>query len=157
MKKFKRTATLGHILSTSQSPFYAYYVSFRSLGSQESNASNNMQIRAEMKKLWPLEENRTKLKGNFASCEITKCKLRSQPFLAKWRLSACEIFAAHVASYKIHLSAPRYLRPTLLDFFFRYLLFKSPFSSCNRPQRPTFCIVLKEVIHRALLYLTYSF
>ena len=79
-----------------------------------------------------------KLKGNFASCEITKCKLRNQPFLAKWRLSACEIFAAHVACCEIHLNAPRYLRSTLLDFFFRYLLFKSPFSSCNRPQRPTF-------------------
>ena len=131
--KFKRTATLGHILSTSQSPFYAYYVSFRSLGSQESNTSNNMQIRAEMKKLCPLEDNRTKLKGNFASCEITKCQLRNQPFLAKWRLLACEIFIAHVASCEIHLNAPRYLRPTLIDFFFRYLWFKYLFSPCNPP------------------------
>ena len=49
MKKFKRMATVGHILSTSWSPFYAYYMSFRSSGSQESNASNNAQIRAEMK------------------------------------------------------------------------------------------------------------
>ena len=103
------------------------------MGSQESNASNSAQIRAKMKKLWPLEDNRTKLKGNFASCEITKCKLRNQPFLAKLTLSACEIFACHVASCEIHLSAPKYLRQTLLDFFFRYLLLKPPFSPYNPP------------------------
>ena len=55
MKKFKRTATIGHILSTSWSPFYAYYMSFWSSGSQESNALNGMQIGAEMKKLWSLK------------------------------------------------------------------------------------------------------
>nr|CAN70070.1 hypothetical protein VITISV_007957 [Vitis vinifera] len=51
---------------------------FRSLGSQESNTLNGAQIRAELKKLWPLESNRTKLKANFAatksqcaSCEIS--------------------------------------------------------------------------------------
>ena len=53
--KFKRTETVGHILSTSWSPFHAYYISFRSLGSQESNASNSLQIGAEMKKLWSFE------------------------------------------------------------------------------------------------------
>ena len=56
--KFKRTAIVGHISNTSWSPFYVYYMSFRSLGSQESNASNGAQIKAEMKKLWPLEDNR---------------------------------------------------------------------------------------------------
>ena len=133
MKKSKRTATVGHISSIFQSPFYAYYMLFRSLGSQESNALNGAQIRAEMKKLWPLEDNCAKLKGNFTSCEITKCKLRNQPFLAKLTLLACEIFVGNVASCEIHLSAPRYLQSTLLDFFFRYLLFKSPFSPCNPP------------------------
>ena len=133
MKKSKRTASVGHISITFWSPFYSYYMSFRSLRSQESNASNGVQIGAEMKKLWPLEDNCTKLKDNFASCEITKCKLRNQSFLAKWTLSACKIFAGYVASYEIHLCAPRYLRPTLLDFFFRYLLFKSLFSPCNPP------------------------
>ena len=83
MKKFKRIETVGHILGTSWSSFYAYYMSFQSSGSQESNVSNGTQIRAEMKKLWSLEDNRTKLKGNFESCEITKCKLRNQPFVAK--------------------------------------------------------------------------
>ena len=70
MKKSKRIATVGHISSTFWSPFYAYYMLFRILGSQESNALNSVQIRAEMKKLWPLEDNHAKLKGNFASCEI---------------------------------------------------------------------------------------
>ena len=37
MKKFQRTATVGHISSTSWSPFYEYYISFQSSGSQESN------------------------------------------------------------------------------------------------------------------------
>ena len=73
MKKSKRIATVGHISSTLWSPFYAYYMSFRSLGCQKSNASNDAYIIAAMKKLWPLEDNCAKLKGNFASCEITKC------------------------------------------------------------------------------------
>ena len=34
-------------------------------GSQESNASNGLQIRAEMKKLCPFEDNCTKLEGHF--------------------------------------------------------------------------------------------
>ena len=40
MKKFNRTATVGHISSTSWSPFHAYYILFRISGSRESNASN---------------------------------------------------------------------------------------------------------------------
>ena len=32
--KFKRAVVVGHILSTSWSPFYTYYISFRSLRSQ---------------------------------------------------------------------------------------------------------------------------
>ena len=51
MKKSKRTETVGHISITSWSPLCTYYMSFRSLGSQESKASNGVQIGAEMKKL----------------------------------------------------------------------------------------------------------
>ena len=53
-------------------------MSFRSSGSQESNASNGARIGVEMKKLEPLEANYTKLKANFAvakstlGCEITR-------------------------------------------------------------------------------------
>ncbi|KAL6334687.1 hypothetical protein AAG906_021243 [Vitis piasezkii] len=56
----------GHILSTFSSPFYTYYIPFRSSGSQESNASNGVQIGVETKKLWSLQENCTELSGNFA-------------------------------------------------------------------------------------------
>ena len=38
---------------------------FRSSGSQESNTSNGLQIGAEMKKLWPFEDNCTKLAYKF--------------------------------------------------------------------------------------------
>ena len=41
------------------------YISFRSSGSQESNASNDVQIKIEMNKLWPFEDNYAKLKGHF--------------------------------------------------------------------------------------------
>ena len=74
-KKLKRTATVGHISSTSWSPFHAYYISFQSLGIQESNASNDVQIRVETKKLWPFEYNCAKLSEmsyeNFAGCFAT--------------------------------------------------------------------------------------
>ena len=60
-KKFKRIENLGNILSTSWSPFPAYYMSFRSLGSQKSNASNGARIGVETKKLWPFEDNHAKL------------------------------------------------------------------------------------------------
>ncbi|RVW48904.1 hypothetical protein CK203_091227 [Vitis vinifera] len=55
----------GHIWSTFSSSFYTYYIPFRILGSQESNASNSVQIRVETKKLWSLQENWTELSGNF--------------------------------------------------------------------------------------------
>ena len=43
--------------STSRSPFFACYIPFESLGSQESNASNRVWFGAEMRKIWPLEGN----------------------------------------------------------------------------------------------------
>ena len=52
--------------STFSSPFYTYYISFRSSGSQKSNASNGIQIGVETKKLWSLQEDCTELSGNFA-------------------------------------------------------------------------------------------
>ena len=53
---------LEHFL---ESIIYIHYISFRSSGSQESNSSNGLQIGAEMKKLWPFEDNCTKLEGHF--------------------------------------------------------------------------------------------
>ena len=54
----------GKIWSIFQILFCTYYISFWSLGSQESVSSNRVQIRAKMK-LWPFEYNYTKLKGHF--------------------------------------------------------------------------------------------
>ena len=56
----------GHISSTFSSPFYTYYIPFRSSVSQESNASNGIQIGVATKKLWSLQKNYTELSGNFA-------------------------------------------------------------------------------------------
>ena len=47
-------------------------MSFRSLGSQKSNASNGTQIRVDTNKLWPFEDNHAKLRE--LSCEnFTEC------------------------------------------------------------------------------------
>ena len=64
--EIQRTAVARKIWSTFWSPFFIYYISFRSSGIQESNASNSVQFGAEMRKLWPIERNCTKLKRNFA-------------------------------------------------------------------------------------------
>ena len=71
--------------------------------------------------------------GQFRSYEITRWSLQNQPLAAKWRPSACQISQPILHACEILLSASRYLWPTLLDFFFRYLLFKSPFPPCNPP------------------------
>ena len=60
-------------------------------------------------------------------------KLQNHKFNLRNQSSTCEIFSSHVSTCEIHLCNPRYLRPTLLDFFFRYFLFKSLFSHCNQP------------------------
>ena len=53
-------------------------MSFESLGSQQSNASNRVQFGAEIRKLQPLEDNCSKLKEGFRKV------LRNQPFVAEW-------------------------------------------------------------------------
>ena len=80
-----------------------------------------------------------KAKGQFR-------RLRNQPLAAKSQEDGCEIslwlrngvlhvvkFCSHLARLRNSSEASQYLRPTLLDFFFRYLLFKSPFSPYNPP------------------------
>ncbi|RVW63640.1 hypothetical protein CK203_056912 [Vitis vinifera] len=52
---------------TSRSSFHAYYISFQSLGSQESIASNGARFGVETKKLWPFEDDCAKLNGNVAA------------------------------------------------------------------------------------------
>ena len=60
-------ATVGNISITSRSLFHAYYISFRSSGSQESIASNGTRFGVETKKLWPFEDDCAKLNGNVAA------------------------------------------------------------------------------------------
>ena len=48
---------LSHFWSTSRSLFFACYIPFESLGSQESKASNRVWFGAEMRKIWPSEDN----------------------------------------------------------------------------------------------------
>ena len=61
------SATVGHISITSRSSFHAYYISFQSLGSQESIASNGARFGVETKKLWPFENDCAKQNGNVAA------------------------------------------------------------------------------------------
>ena len=75
-----------------RSPFYTYYISFRSSGSQESNTLNGVQIGAKTKKLWPFEDNRTKFSENFATAK-----------------SACENFTAVKSACEINLRKSRKL------------------------------------------------
>ena len=53
-------------------------MSFRSSGSQQSNASNGTQFGVEMKELQPLQDDHSKLKEEFCTT------LRNHPFVAKW-------------------------------------------------------------------------
>ncbi|RVW73759.1 hypothetical protein CK203_057635 [Vitis vinifera] len=85
-------ATVGNISITSRSSFHAYYISFRSLGSQDSNASNGVQIGVETKKLWSFQENWTELSGNFAHLN-PRCENLS---------SRCINFAHHNSRCEIH-------------------------------------------------------
>ena len=65
---------LVHFWSTYQSPFFTFYIPFRSSESQESNGLNHVWFGAEMRKLWTSEDNSIKLRDNFAHhclrCEI---------------------------------------------------------------------------------------
>ena len=48
---------LSHFWSTYRSLFSTFYIPFQISGSQESNASNRVRFGAEMRKIWPSEDN----------------------------------------------------------------------------------------------------
>ena len=153
MKKSKRIETVGIILNTFWSPFHVYYISFRSLGSQKSNALNGAQIRAEMKKLWPLEDNRTKLKGNFASCESQSASCEMEifslwNFCNMWNRKRKGIVAGQRADElheifatcemdNFNLRNPPEIWdiciPTPFDIYLNIFVYKSLFYPCNPP------------------------
>ena len=59
MKKIEDNSCIfpSHFWSTYQSPFSTFYIPFQSSGSQKSNALNRVWFGAEMRKIWPLEDN----------------------------------------------------------------------------------------------------
>ena len=82
---------LWHFWSTSRSPFSTCYIPFQSSGSQESNASNHVRFGAEMRKIWPSQDNYIQLKDKFASCEFgtPMCEIKAQ--LAKVTLQLANL------------------------------------------------------------------
>ncbi|KAL6332883.1 hypothetical protein AAG906_019395 [Vitis piasezkii] len=76
---------LSHFWSTFRSPFSTCYIPFQSSGSQESNASNGVRIGAEMRKIWPSQDNCIQLKDKFASCEFGTPTCEIKAYLAKWK------------------------------------------------------------------------
>ena len=88
MKKSKRIETVGIILNTFWSPFHVYYMSFRSLGSHQSNTLNGARFGDEMKKIEPLKANHTKLKANFAAAKLA--------FGCEMEAFSLQNFAAHL-------------------------------------------------------------
>ena len=71
---------LSHFGSTSWSPFFLCYIPFESLGSQESNASNRVWFGAEMRKIWPSEDNCIMSNGQFRKVNFTLRKFRNGIF-----------------------------------------------------------------------------
>ena len=115
----------SHFWSTSWSSIYACYMSFRSSGSQRSNASNSTRFEVEMKELQPLEADHFKLKENFA-------RLWNHPFVAKMLSFCCENFTAILHSATKFLLKLPYICDRHFEIFcFRYLMSKSPNSPCN--------------------------
>ena len=74
---------LSNFWSTFWSPFFACYIPFESLGSQESNTSNRVWFGAEMRKIWPSEDN---------------CIKPWEHHFTRW-ISPCENFARRFSSW----------------------------------------------------------
>ena len=74
---------LSHFWSTSWSPFFACYIPFEILGSQKSNASNRVWFGAEVRKIWPSEDN----------CIMSNDQFRK----VKWPISQGEIHFAKIS------------------------------------------------------------
>ena len=69
----------SHFWSTFRSPFFTFYIPFQSSESQESNDSNHVQFGAEMRKIWPSEDNCIKLRDNFARWKA-RCEFLSPKY-----------------------------------------------------------------------------
>ena len=76
---------LSHFWSTLRSPFSKYYIPFQSSGSQESNASNRVRFGAETRKIWPSEENCSRLVRNSHTPSAVRmvCETHTPPQLCE--------------------------------------------------------------------------
>ena len=131
---------VSHFWSTSWSLIYACYISFRSSGSQQSNASNGAWFGVEMKELQPLEANHSKLKEEF--CTVAKSpfcyEMISQPFCTVlWNSSwsfpifVTDTFESEHRKLKDHFAALRN-QPFAAKWFPR------PFCASAKSRRPRF-------------------
>ena len=96
---------LSHFWSTYQSPFSTCYIPFQSSGSQESNASNRVRFGAETRKIWPSEDN----------CSRLVRKFHTTPSNFAHPLAWCEFSPVFADSTR--------------DLFFWIFLYKFPFFS----------------------------
>ena len=97
----------SHFWSTSRSPFSTCCIPFQSSGSQESNASNCVRFGAEMRKIWPSEDNCIKLRDNFS----------------RWK-SRCEFLSLKCGNFA-------HLKPTCENWIFLPTLFLLIFLCLN--------------------------
>ena len=98
MKRSKEDSScslLSHFWSTFQSPFSICYIPFQSSGSQESNASNHVRFGAEMRKIWPSEDNCSRLVRN----SHNTFQIRTSPCVV--RILLC-FFRLHFRSFLMY-------------------------------------------------------
>ena len=119
MKKIEDSSCslLSHFWSTFRSPFFTCYIPFQISGSQESNALNRVRFGVEMRKIWPSEDNCSRLVWNshntFNLCE------------------ACAKFAQHLPNSHSPCVVRIFLCFCRLHFryFLTYFLMQFPFLS----------------------------
>ena len=94
----------SHFWSTYRSPFSTCCIPFQISGSQESNASNRVRFGAEMRKIWPSEDNCIKpWEHHFARWR----KFRKEIFFMVRNLAIshhedppCEIWTLHLSPFE---------------------------------------------------------
>ena len=118
---------VSHFWSTSWSSIYACYMSFRSSGSQQSNASNSVRFGVETKELQPLQADHSKLKEDF-------CTAAKSAFCCENLVLLPRKFRSHFAQCTgVLLKLPDICNRHFEIFCFKYLMSKSSNSPCNPP------------------------
>ena len=110
---------LSQFWSTSRSPFFTCYIPFQISGSQKSNASNRARFGAEMRKIWPSEDNYSRLVRKFRKF-ISQLGIHFRTLSSKF--SSCKITFARWSSkfarceFVLQLDAVVLRRPYLPHF-----------------------------------------